>query len=280
MYQSPFQLWGPSNNLEPSSCLSYPKSPLSSAISQTSPRTSRSDEPKPVLNSLITRRYGVLPTLTLVVLAPILWDCSPFQGRHIAAIIPLFLCAVLFFTVELARGARALERLADYRRQGYLDFSDHGRTPILSEDPDGTTDVQSITPSSSIDDPPAIRRTLQRPWKTPGSIDLETAHAEQAAPHRLGGSRVGSWYSLSTSSMSVRGSLADFLGGIDGSFAGSIACTLPRERGPYYLSYYVKRWCNELPQVDLGEYQSDPEDQSELDDRQLDPDERRLPEVW
>lgn len=277
MYQSPFQLWGPSNNLEPSSCLSYPKSPSSSAISQTSPRTSRSDRPKPVLSSLITHRYGVLPTLTLVVLAPIVWDCSPFQGRHIAAIIPLFLCAVLFFAVEIARAARALERLAD-RRQGYVDFGDDPRTSMLTVDQYSMTDAEPGTPSDSIDNPPAI----WRPRRSPESIAFGTIHTKQAAPVRHGWNRVGRSGSiqLTTSSISGRESLVDLLSGIDGLLAGSRTCTLPRERGPYYPSYYVKRWCNELPQVDLGEYQSESEDQSELDDRQLDPDERRLPEVW
>ncbi|OBT66663.1 hypothetical protein VE03_03938 [Pseudogymnoascus sp. 23342-1-I1] len=207
--------------------------------------------------------YCVLPTFSLLILSPILWDCSPFQDRHIVAVIPLFLCAVLFFAVELARGAKALERLADHRRQGYLNFGDDPRTPTLVED--GTTEAS------------------WRPRRSPGSIALETEYAEQAAPLHSGRNRVRSPDSLqlSTSSISARESVVGLVDSIGGFFANeTITYTLPRERGPYYPSCYGSRCCNYMPEADPGEYQSDPEEQSELDEHQLDLDERRQPEVW
>ncbi|KFX95020.1 hypothetical protein V490_04044 [Pseudogymnoascus sp. VKM F-3557] len=228
--------------------------------------------------------FGVPTTLFFIILSPILLGFSPFQGRDVAASIPLFVCAVLFCTVELGRGARALERLADHRNHGYIPIADDipiadgSRTPLLMEDRD-TSDTESRMSKDLEKQHP---RRPRRPRRSRISIALETMHAEQAAPVRYGWDRVGSKGSiqLTTDSMSVRDSVADFVGSFgDGTLADdNITYTLPRDRGPYHSG----RWYNELPQMD-PENQSDSgenqpgsnESQSESDESQSGPNENQ-----
>jgi hypothetical protein len=230
MFQSPSVLLGPSNDPEPSSCSPYPHESSSSATSQTSPCTSRSDRPNPVVSSLTTRRYGVPPTLFLIILSPILLDCSPFQGREVAAAIPLFVCAALFCTMELARGAKALDRLADRWAQGYIHIDDP-RAQDLTVDGvrDGMADVESRMSGETLNEPPRMPKTDRE------RVAFYTIHAGQEGSFHYKQHGLGSSESLplSTSSQSPRTSVFEFLGRIDGNLADGTKTSPPKERGPF-----------------------------------------------
>ncbi|KFY80501.1 hypothetical protein V499_00679 [Pseudogymnoascus sp. VKM F-103] len=174
--------------------------------------------------------YGVPPTLVLIILSPILLDCSPFQGRKVAAAIPLFVCAALFCTMELARGAKALDRLADRWAQGYIHIDDpRARDLTVDGVGDGMTDVESRMSGETLNEPPRMPKT------DPERVALDTVHAGQEGSFHYKQHGLGSSESLplSTSSQSPRTSVFEFLGRIDGNLADGTITSPPRERGPF-----------------------------------------------
>ncbi|OBT44451.1 hypothetical protein VE00_05922 [Pseudogymnoascus sp. WSF 3629] len=193
--------------------------------------------------------YGVPPTLFLIILSPILLDCSPFQGREVAAAIPLFVCASLFCTMELARGAKALDRLADRWAQGYIHIDDpRARDLTVYGVSDNMTDVESRMSGETLNGSPTM------PPKDPEQVALDTAHAQQEGPFHYSQGGLGSSESLplSTSSQSVRGSVVGFLGNIDESVDKGInTYILPRDTGPFN----AYRMRNYIPQMDSEERQ-------------------------
>ncbi|OBT71747.1 hypothetical protein VF21_09628 [Pseudogymnoascus sp. 05NY08] len=174
--------------------------------------------------------YGVPPTLFLIILSPILLDCSPFQGRDIAAVIPLFVCAALFCTMELARGAKALDRLADRWAQGYIHIDDpRTRDLTVDRDGDGMTDVESRMSGETLNELPRM------PKPDPERVASETIHAGQEGSFHYKQQGLGSSESipLSTSSQSPRTSVFEFIGHIDGNLADGTITSPPRDRGPF-----------------------------------------------
>ncbi|KFY13318.1 hypothetical protein V492_03357 [Pseudogymnoascus sp. VKM F-4246] len=218
--------------------------------------------------------YGVPTTILLLLRSPIFGDCSPFQGRGMVAVTPLFVCAVLFCSVELARGARALMRPVNNQAHPRHDAIDNPRTPLLTEDRDGMTDAESRTSGGSRSNPPRIGRSPERRLSDPGFTAIETTYTGQESPRRLARSRRRSLESLTlTTSMSARKSLVDFVGGFDEHFADeTIPITPPTEWGPYYYG----GWCSTTPAIyqdeslsSSNESQSDSdENPSDLDDSQ------------
>lgn len=171
------------------------------------------------------------------------------------ASIPLFICAVLFCTVEVARGANALDRLADRRALGYIHTdASVKRASTVDRDVEDMTDVESWMSGDTLNELPRIpRRDLE-------SVALNTSHAEQGSPSPSPSpykwNHIGSSDSLqlSNESLSPRGSVADFAGKIDGCIAdGTNAYTLPRDRGPY--NGYRAR--HNTPQMDPDEWKSE-----------------------
>lgn len=177
------------------------------------------------------------------------------------ASVPLFVCAVLFCTVELARGAKALDRLANRRAQGYdhIEASASGtRALTLDQNVDKMTDGKPVIPNETINKLPGT------PWKDPEQIAWDTMHAQQKDPFNYKQTGLGSSESLtlSKSSRSPRTSLCEFSALIDAAVAdGTIPCIPPTDRGPFH-GYPVR---NNTPQMDPDECQlHQDQDQSEL----------------
>ncbi|KFY87550.1 hypothetical protein V500_06895 [Pseudogymnoascus sp. VKM F-4518 (FW-2643)] len=173
--------------------------------------------------------YGVLTTLFLLILAPILGDCSPFQGRDVVASMPLFVCAVLFFAVELARVAKALDGLADRRANRYTRIDASGKLGSTTSDRGGDdmTDVESCISGDTLNELLAMLR------RDPERIAMDTIYADQDVPFYYKWNGIGSSESvqLSISSQSPRTSVIEFVShtGAD----GTTTYTPPRDRGPF-----------------------------------------------
>lgn len=169
-------------------------------------------------------------TLVFLVLAPILGDCSPFQGRDIVAAIPLFVCTVLFCIVEVGKAAKAtLDRLADRRAQEHIPTGDD-EVPDSTADQysDVMTDAESLMSGYTSHKLPRMRKT------DPKRIAFDTRHAGQEDPFRYKQS-VGSSESLqlSTSSRSARTSIIECCH-IDVNLTEGITnFSPPRNRGPF-----------------------------------------------
>ncbi|KFY32504.1 hypothetical protein V493_00125 [Pseudogymnoascus sp. VKM F-4281 (FW-2241)] len=169
--------------------------------------------------------YGVPTTFVFLILAPILGDCSPFQGRDIVAAIPLFVCTVLFCIVEVGKAAKAtLDRLADRRAQEYIPTGDAEMSDSTAYQYNNVmTDAESLP-----EELPGM------PKPDPEWIDFDTRHAGQEDPFRYKQS-VGSSDSLqlSTSSRSARTSIIECCH-IDVNLTEGITnYTPPRNRGPF-----------------------------------------------
>ncbi|ELR05128.1 hypothetical protein VC83_07971 [Pseudogymnoascus destructans] len=151
--------------------------------------------------------------------------------------------------MELARGAKALDRLADRWAQGYIHIEVLGERWLTADrDGDDLTDVGSRMSGETLNELP------RTPHKDPERIAMDTVHATQEGSSLYKHHGIGSSESLplSTSSQSARESVVEFLGHIDESLAEGInTYTLPRDRGPF--DGYRMR--NYLPQMGPDERQ-------------------------
>ncbi|KFY24199.1 hypothetical protein V491_02246 [Pseudogymnoascus sp. VKM F-3775] len=195
--------------------------------------------------------FGVPTTLFFIILSPIIRDCSLFQGRDVVASVPLFVCAVLFCTVELARGAKALDGLASRRGQGYdhIEASASGiRALMLDQNVDNMTDAKPMMPDETLDELSRMPRKEQ--------IASDTRQSQQEDPFYYKQSELGSSESLQLSNLSTspRTSIIELVGhiGIDGTLAhATMPYTSPRDREPFN-GHLVR---SNTPQIDPDECQ-------------------------
>lgn len=163
---------------------------------------------------------------------------------------PLFVCAVLFFAVELARVAKAVDGLADRRAHRYthIDASGKRGSTTVVRDDDDMTDVESGMSGDT------LNKLLRMPGRDPERIASDTKYADQDVPFYYKWNGIGSSESvqLSISSQSARTSVIEFVSHIGAD--GTITHTPPRDRGPF--DGYRAR--HNTPQMDPDERQLHP----------------------
>lgn len=168
------------------------------------------------------------------------------------ASIPLFVCAVLFFAVELARVAKALDGLADRRAHRYTHIDASGKRGSTTADQDGDdmTDVESRMSGDTLNELPGM------PRRDPERIAMDTIHAGHEVPFHYKWNDIGSSESLqlSISSQSARTSVIEFVSHIGNLADGTTTYTPPRDRGPF--DGYRAR--HDTPQMDPDERQLHP----------------------